>query len=108
MVEKEMRRSMDDSQCVKLYRKRQAIVKAAEFRGPDNLQEILAWINENGGSAGPGNDGKSLFIETNEGTMRADLGDRIIRGVEDEFYPCKSQIFEMTYEIIEDGDDAEQ
>jgi hypothetical protein len=41
-------------------------------------------------------------IETLEGTMRADVGDWIIRGVKGEFYPCKSDIFEITYDKVVD------
>ena len=39
-------------------------------------------------------------IETLEGTMRADLGDWIIRGVKGELYPCKPDIFAATYEPV--------
>ena len=39
-----------------------------------------------------------LLIRTLEGEMRADIGDWIIRGVKGEFYPCKPDIFEATYE----------
>ena len=39
-----------------------------------------------------------LQIETLEGLMHASPGDWIIRGVKGEFYPCKSDIFEATYE----------
>lgn len=42
-----------------------------------------------------------LFIETLEGTMKAGFGDYIIRGVKGEVYPCKSDIFEATYELVE-------
>lgn len=41
-------------------------------------------------------------IETLEGVHRADLGDFIIKGVKGEFYPCKPDIFAMTYEAVED------
>lgn len=37
-------------------------------------------------------------IDTLEGTHRADFGDYIIKGVKDELYPCKPDIFAMTYE----------
>jgi hypothetical protein len=33
--------------------------------------------------------------------MIASIGDYIIRGVQGEYYPCKPDIFEMTYEIVE-------
>ena len=43
----------------------------------------------------------SLNIATPEGTMLANVGDWIIRGVKGEFYPCKPDIFEATYEKVE-------
>ena len=42
-----------------------------------------------------------LTIETLEGNMKANLGDYIIKGVNGEFYPCKPDIFEKTYEKVE-------
>lgn len=42
-----------------------------------------------------------LDIPTLEGTMHANFGDFIIKGVNGEFYPCKPDIFEKTYEIAE-------
>jgi len=46
-------------------------------------------------------DGKSiLVIETLEGDMRVENGDWIIKGVKGEFYPCKPDIFEATYEPV--------
>ena len=41
------------------------------------------------------------FITTLEGTMRADVGDWIIRGIKGELYPCKPDIFAATYEAVE-------
>jgi hypothetical protein len=43
---------------------------------------------------------RCAFITTLEGTMRADLGDWIIRGVKNELYPCKPDVFEATYEAV--------
>lgn len=39
-----------------------------------------------------------MIIPTLEGDMEASLGDYIIKGVNGEFYPCKPDIFEKTYE----------
>lgn len=39
-----------------------------------------------------------MLIHTLEGTMKANVGDWIIRGVQGEFYPCRGDIFEATYE----------
>lgn len=47
-----------------------------------------------------------LLIRTLEGDMRARPGDYVIRGVQGEFYPCKPDIFEATYELAEGGEAA--
>lgn len=49
-----------------------------------------------------------LLIPTLEGTMRANIGDWIIRDVNGEVYPCRSDIFESTYEIVPDNGGAGQ
>jgi hypothetical protein len=41
-----------------------------------------------------------MHIQTLEGEMEAHVGDWIIRGVKGEFYPCKPDIFEATYERV--------
>ena len=41
-----------------------------------------------------------LVIPTLEGNMIASLGDYVIKGVNGEFYPCKPDIFEKTYERV--------
>lgn len=43
-----------------------------------------------------------IEIPTLEGVMLCSPGDWIIKGVKGEFYPCKSDIFEATYEKVED------
>ena len=43
-----------------------------------------------------------LFIQTLEGRFHVSVGDYIIRGVKGELYPCKPDIFEQTYELVED------
>ena len=42
-----------------------------------------------------------IEIKTLEGTMRGEIGDYIIRGVKGEFYPCKPDIFNATYDLVE-------
>ncbi|MFM9596855.1 hypothetical protein ACKI1O_46745, partial [Streptomyces scabiei] len=42
-----------------------------------------------------------LIIYTLEGDMKASVGDFIIKGVHGEFYPCKPDIFEETYEGVQ-------
>ena len=44
---------------------------------------------------------QTLAISTLEGEMTANIGDWIIKGVNGEFYPCKPDIFEKTYELVD-------
>lgn len=45
---------------------------------------------------------KTMYIETLEGFLLADPGDYIITGVNSEQYPCKPDIFDKTYEKVEE------
>ena len=46
---------------------------------------------------------RTVIVATLEGTMIANVGDWIIRGIKGELYPCKPDIFEATYEEIPDA-----
>ena len=88
------------------YRKKPVTVEAMGPLTPENRDEIAAWC---GGKAeermvpGPGRGlVKSVLIHTMEGTMRAGDGWYVIRGVKGEFYPCRGDIFEQTYEAVEE------
>lgn len=43
-----------------------------------------------------------ILVKTPEGEMRGEHGDWLLRGVEGEFYPCKPEIFDKTYEAVTD------
>lgn len=45
---------------------------------------------------------KVVYIETLEGTLKAEIGDYIITGIQGEKYPCKPDIFNEIYEEVED------
>lgn len=92
---------------MKKFRKKPVIVEAIQWiNTPNNFTEILEWSNYKVISASPliwtdkENVDQCLQIETLEGCMLADLNDWIIKGVNGEFYPCKSDIFEKTYELV--------
>lgn len=74
------------------YRKKPVVIDAVQWTG-GNAVPLLDWIGDSGRQLGP-----SLLIETLEGVHEASLGDWIIKGVKGEFYPCKPDIFEATYE----------
>ena len=87
------------------YRKKPVVVEARQFDGTvESANRILGWIGSNGDDAKRAHTIRpelGLVIHTFEGDMRAEPGDWIIRGVKDEFYPCKPDIFEATYELAE-------
>lgn len=89
------------------YRKKPVIIEAIQFE--DNSDRIIEIHEFMGGDTIRVNyedkDNPYLKIETLEGTMKASVGDYIIKGVNGEFYPCKPDIFEKTYERVIDETD---
>lgn len=103
---------------MKKYRKKPVVIEAVRWTG-DNLIEVQAFIsntpkeellkrtlnvssvefyNWNVYEIHVGLNG--LTINTLEGEMKASIGDYIIKGVNGEFYPCKPDIFEKTYDEV--------
>jgi hypothetical protein len=80
-------------------RKRPVAVSAARHDGSLVSANTLALVVGGRFSRIDG-DEWSVSIDTLEGTMTAMPGDWIIRGVQGEFYPCKPDIFEATYEVM--------
>lgn len=77
------------------FRKKPVIIEAIQWTG-NNLEEIKDFIGYYE------YDKKNLIIHTLEGKMIAQVNDWIIRGVQGEYYPCKPDIFEKTYEPVVD------
>ena len=80
-----------------LYRKKPAVIEAVRWTGDnfDELEKFAGKFVERGQKNG------ELFVNTLEGTIHAKLGDYIIMDIQGEFYPCDSEIFKKTYEIVE-------
>lgn len=76
------------------YRKKPVVIDAIQFTG--NFGELEDFV---GGDANFKNG--EMVIATLEGAMRVSLGDWIIKGVKGEFYPCKDDIFALTYDPVE-------
>ena len=84
----------------KKYRTKTCEIEAIQFTG-DNLQQIEKFAKKDCMGAGfEGGKCIYLLIETLEGTMKARIGDYIIKGLRGEFYPCKPDVFEKKYELI--------
>jgi hypothetical protein len=86
------------------YRKKPVVIEAFKWTGDQNQTEDPIWIVEaiKNGTVKFNQLSELMEIETLEGTHTAQFGDYIIQGVKGELYPCKPDIFEMTYEKVED------
>lgn len=83
------------------FRKKPIVVDAIQFDGC-NHDEIREFSEGACVSCKPWKEAYAwLKIETLEGCMEATIGDWIIRGIKGEFYPCKPDIFEATYEPVD-------
>ena len=94
------------------FRKKPVIIDAIQFTGKESLDDVIKFINpEELYGKREANTIKSIIeyyiekdeaivIPTLEGNMIASKGDWIIRGVQGEYYPCKNDIFEATYEAV--------
>lgn len=84
------------------YRKKPVVTEAVRWNGKySDGTEWPDWFRDQEDSIFTMNEDRSLNVRTLEGTMRADVGDFIIRGVKGEVYPCKPDIFEATYDRVE-------
>ncbi|OZE90177.1 hypothetical protein CH298_13360 [Rhodococcoides fascians] len=81
---------------VQTFRKKPVEIQAIQL-GALNAAAVESFV---GGDLANHPEG-GVMIATLEGSMRARLGDWIIRGVKGEFYPCKPDIFAATYESVE-------
>jgi hypothetical protein len=86
------------------FKKKPVRIEAEQFTA-DNGAVLAFWC---GGrfetlASDPTSDAQSILIPKLEGTMKATIGDWIIKGVAGEFYPCKPAIFDATYEEVIGG-----
>ena len=96
-----------------IYRKKPVEVEAIQYLGVSNLEDVLAFTGKHPSwytyfksmddyKRFVATHGEIFKIKTLEGSMLAQPGDWIIRGVAGEHYPCKPDIFEKTYELVKD------
>lgn len=91
---------------VKQYRKKPVVTEVVQLVEESVIAEIALWCGgEIYSTKNEQNPWKrrgiiGLNIKTWEGTMLAEFGDYIIKGVKGEFYPCKPDIFNATYEEV--------
>ena len=84
---------------IKKYKKKPIIIEAVQWMG-DNFDKISEFFDSK--ERNMWGEGDSIIIETLEGQMYARIGDWIIKGIANEFYPCKPDIFKKTYEEVKE------
>ena len=77
---------------IRKFKKKPVVIEAMQYTG--NAVEIFNFTDKTATL----NEDHTMTIPTLEGDHIASLNDWIIKGVKGEFYPCKPDIFEMTYE----------
>ena len=84
----------------KKFRKKPVVIEAIQWDGEKETAweitewakpNVMWWFNQN-----------LMAVTTLEGDMNVSIGDWVIKGVKGEFYPCKPDIFEATYEEVKD------
>ena len=90
------------------YRKKPVVIEAVQYTGK-NKREVLKFampdLSEDALNAAEIMN-LPVVIGTLEGDMTVSVGDFVICGVKGEFYPCKPDIFEATYDAVESSSHA--
>lgn len=91
------------------FKKKPVVIEAEQFTtnneaGSPTMDRLVNWMNQGREAMVAWHNGTDIYIATLEGDHRATVGDWIIKGVKGEFYPCKPDIFEATYEFYADMD----
>lgn len=118
-IEEALKRNESDAQLKKKevsimkYRKKPIVIEAFKYEGdlmnsdgsycvPDWAVKAydsgILFVDAINGEEPP----YDLFINTLEGRMLVNVGDYVIQGINGELYPCKPDIFEKTYDIVND------
>jgi len=84
------------------FRKKPVVIEAIKYQAELGNNRVMNWLAQQGANVENWLffDGE-ITIPTLEGKMKAINGDWIIKGVNGEFYPCKPDIFAVTYEVAE-------
>jgi len=83
-----------------MYYRKKPVVIEAHLLTESNLDFVETWCKGSiKGTFLPASE-RCIDIQTLEGEMRADVGDYVIKGIKGEFYPCKADIFEASYDFV--------
>ncbi len=82
------------------FRKKPVVIEAIQYTSDDISPMLNAWGPSFGRAVIEQVAESYLVIHTLEGNHFASFGDWIIKGIAGEFYPCKNEIFQKTYEAV--------
>ena len=82
--------------------KKPVVIEAIQYDGA-NITEVENFVRKKLPTVISSNQDTQLLIPTLEGYMKTSKGDYVIKGVNGEFYPCKPDVFEKTYDVVESG-----
>jgi hypothetical protein len=87
------------------YRKKPVVIEALQFT-EETKNQVYYWAKEKQQNVYHAwSEGEKpapiLMIPTLEGEMTCSIGDFVIQGIQGELYPCKPDIFEKTYDLVE-------
>lgn len=84
---------------IKKFRKKPVVIEAIQYDGTkESFEKIGKWMGNPKDYVALRD--RTLIIPTLESPHEASIGDWIIKGVKNEFYPCKPDIFDETYEEV--------
>ena len=102
---------VEENGMVKKYRKLPVVIEAMQYDGSwasvDAMRKFGGDKSPNRNFIYPEQPSGEPIIKTLEGEMKVSTGDYVIKGVNGEFYPCKAEIFEKTYELVDDDVEVE-
>jgi hypothetical protein len=102
-----------------LFRKKPVMIEAVQFESVsfaghglytinfDTVADLPKWLSDammDGNIVPDIVEEGGVIVQTLEGRHIASPGDWIIRGVKGELYPCKPEIFAMTYDPVDEQD----
>ena len=89
---------MKTEKAVKKYGKKPIVIEAFQW----GVDEVPAWWRKASDKFNVNVQTGSVFISTLEGIHEARVYDFIIQGIKGELYPCKPDIFEATYDLVDE------
>lgn len=91
---------------MELFRKKPVVIQAMQWNSPEDDNRLGEFLSVNGWGAKWCHNSNGFpciqTLESGNGFHVVSPGDYVIKGVSGEFYPCKPDIFDQTYDLVEE------